>query len=121
MQARRSDRYFYTAQSALIYRLSGDVNPLHADPDAAKRLGFDRPILHGLCTFGLMGRAVLSAAGCDDPSALRSLSGRFTRPIFPGETVQVKLWLDGNYIVFEAYVPEREIKVFTAGRAKIIF
>lgn len=77
---------------ALLYRLSGDYNPLHSDPAFARRAGFDRPILHGLCTFGFTGRAVLSAAAGNDPARLRSISARFASPVYPGDTLHVDLW-----------------------------
>ena len=80
-------------QAALVYRLSGDYNPLHADPEVARSVGFDRPILHGLCTFGVAGHAILKAC-CDyDPGRIRSTFVRFTAPVFPGETI-VHDWPD---------------------------
>ncbi|MDH3008434.1 MULTISPECIES: MaoC/PaaZ C-terminal domain-containing protein [Gordonia] len=75
---------------ALIYRLSGDYNPLHSDPAFAARAGMDRPILHGLCTFGFAGRAVLDVAGPD--ATLTSMSARFAGPVWPGDTLTVDLW-----------------------------
>ena len=80
-------------EQALLYRLSGDRNPLHADPAFAARGGFSRPILHGLCTYGVTGRALLhTLCGCD-PARFRSMSGRFTRPVLPGDTLVVSIWL----------------------------
>ena len=105
-------------QAALIYRLSGDMNPLHADPERAKAVGFPRPILHGLCTFGMMGRAVIEAFSPDDPGALKSLSGRFTRPVYPGDTLSVSLWKDDAGILFEARTGADTV-VFTGGRATL--
>jgi acyl dehydratase len=80
---------------ALLYRLSGDYNPLHSDPDFARRAGFDQPILHGLCTYGFTGRAVLATAAGGDPSRLRSMSARFAASVYPGETLTVSIWAGG--------------------------
>ena len=80
-------------EQALLYRLSGDRNPLHADPKFAARGGFSRPILHGLCTYGMTGRALLHALCGSDPARFRSMSGRFTRPVMPGDTLVVSIWL----------------------------
>lgn len=77
---------------ALLYRLSGDRNPLHSDPSFARRAGFDRPILHGLCTYGVTGRALLHAVADSDPARFGSMSGRFSRPVYPGDTLTVTMW-----------------------------
>jgi acyl dehydratase len=83
-------------QAALIYRLSGDYNVLHADPKVAEAAGFPRPILHGLCTFGMAAHAVLRSC-CDyDASRIRRLSVRFTAPVFPGETLRFQIWRGGD-------------------------
>jgi len=87
---------------ALIYRLSGDRNPLHCDPDVAKMAGFPRPILHGMCTYGLTCRAVLQTYAGYDPAKFKSHEARFSSPVFPGETITVDLWRDGNVVSFEA-------------------
>jgi acyl dehydratase len=79
-------------EQALLYRLSGDRNPLHADPAFAARGGFSRPILHGLCTYGFTGRALLHELCGSDPARFRSMSGRFSRPVLPGETLVVSIW-----------------------------
>ena len=80
---------------ALLYRLSGDRNPLHSDPAFARRGGFDRPILHGLCTYGFTGRALLHTLCGSDPARFRSMYGRFSRPVRPGQSLVVAVWLDG--------------------------
>jgi acyl dehydratase len=79
-------------EQALVYRLSGDRNPLHADPKFAARGGFDRPILHGLCTYGVTGRALLHVLCGSDPARFRSMSGRFSRPVWPGESLTISVW-----------------------------
>ena len=81
---------------ALVYRLSGDRNPLHSDPSFAAMGGFDRPILHGLCTYGFTGRALLSALCDDDPTRFERMEGRFTSPVFPGEALTVQMWEIGD-------------------------
>jgi acyl dehydratase len=81
-------------EQALIYRLSGDRNPLHADPKFAGRGGFARPILHGLCTYGVTGRALLHSLCGSDPARFRYMSGRFTRPVVPGESLVISIWHD---------------------------
>jgi acyl dehydratase len=84
-------------EQALLYRLSGDVNPLHADPAMAKFGGFDRPILHGLCTFGHAGRAILKGACGGDPSNLRAFGARFSGVVFPGDTLTTRGWREGHH------------------------
>jgi acyl dehydratase len=83
-------------EQALVYRLSGDRNPLHVDPKFAARGGFDRPILHGLCTYGVTGRALLHVLCGSDPARFRSMSGRFSRPVWPGEALTISVWRDGG-------------------------
>jgi acyl dehydratase len=83
-------------EQALVYRLSGDRNPLHSDPGFAALAGFDRPILHGLCTYGFSGRALLRELCDGDPARLASLSGRFSSPVFPGESLTVEVWRTGD-------------------------
>src|SRR3546814_15803884 len=79
-------------EQALIYRLSGDYNPLHADPAVAAAAGLDRPILHGLCTYGIAGRALLAALCGNDPARLARLDCRFPAPVFPGDRLALALW-----------------------------
>jgi acyl dehydratase len=81
-------------EQALLYRLSGDRNPLHADPQFAARGGFQRPILHGLCTYGFTGRALLHALCESDPARFQSMSGRFSSPVFPGDPLSVAVWIE---------------------------
>ena len=100
---------------ALIYRLNGDRNPLHSDPDVAKRAGFPRPILHGLCTYGVTCRAVLQAITDYDPDQILSHQARFSAPVFPGDTITVDLWKDGKNISFEARVAARNATVIKNG------
>jgi acyl dehydratase len=88
-------RYRTRPEQALLYRLSGDRNPLHSDPAFAERGGFDRPILHGLCTYGFTGRALLHALCGSDPDRFDAMSGRFTRPVLPGQELVVSIWGDG--------------------------
>ncbi|HEX2573215.1 MAG TPA: MaoC/PaaZ C-terminal domain-containing protein [Polyangia bacterium] len=90
-----------TREQALLYRLSGDINPLHADPAMAKLGGFDRPILHGLCTYGHAGRAILARACGGDPARLRSFGARFAGVVFPGDTLTTRGWKagEGRYVV----------------------
>ncbi|MDE5458632.1 3-alpha,7-alpha,12-alpha-trihydroxy-5-beta-cholest-24-enoyl-CoA hydratase [Bradyrhizobium sp. CSA112] len=101
---------------ALLYRLSGDRNPLHSDPEFARRAGFPKPILHGMCTYGLTCRAVLQTYADYDPSAFQRHRVRFSAPVFPGETITVSLWKDGNSISFEAHVRERQVIVAKNGQ-----
>ncbi len=90
-------------EQALIYRLSGDRNPLHVDPKFAARGGFAQPILHGLCTYGVTGRALLRVLCDGDPARFRSMYGRFSRPVLPGEPLTVSIWVedDGESALFQ--------------------
>jgi acyl dehydratase len=107
--------YQTSRDQALIYRLSGDMNPLHADPELAKMVGFPAPILHGLCTYGFTGRALLSALCKNDVARFRSMEGRFSKPVFPGEAVTVKIWAEGDSAIFQTVNPKGEI-VLDQGR-----
>jgi acyl dehydratase len=106
-------------EMALIYRLSGDYNPLHAEPAAAKAAGYDRPILHGLGTFGVSGHALLKTMCGYDPARLTSFSGRFSAPVFPGETIRTEMWRDGALVSFRARVVERDVVAINNGRAEL--
>ncbi|MGH3659574.1 MAG: MaoC/PaaZ C-terminal domain-containing protein, partial [Micromonosporaceae bacterium] len=88
--------YATRPEQALVYRLSGDRNPLHVDPKFAGRGGFDRPILHGLCTYGVTGRALLHTLAGSDPARFAAMSGRFSSPVWPGESLTVSMWVDAG-------------------------
>jgi acyl dehydratase len=107
-------------ETALLYRLSGDVNPLHADPEFAKIAGYPRPVLHGLATFGVAGHALLKEVCGYDPSRLRATSVRFSAPVYPGETIRTEIWREGSVVSFRARVPEREVIAINNGRAEIV-
>ena len=92
---------------AFLYALSGDRNPLHRDPAVAKMAGFPRPILHGLCSYGTACRAILSTLARYQPERIRQFDVRFSKPVFPGETLVVELWQDGGTISYRASVKER--------------
>lgn len=85
---------------ALTYRLSGDRNPLHSDPSFAAMGGFERPILHGLCTWGFTGRALLHTLCGSDPKRFKRMKSRFSRPVLPGDTLTISMWVDGRTALF---------------------
>jgi acyl dehydratase len=108
--------YTSRPEAALIYRLSGDVNPLHADPDIAAKAGFDRPILHGLCTYGMGARAVIEKVLDNEAAPLKRLAVRFTSPVWPGETVRYELWREGAGLLrLRASVDARKVVVLNNG------
>ncbi|XP_062198913.1 enoyl-CoA hydratase 2, peroxisomal-like isoform X2 [Phragmites australis] len=97
-----------TKQSqALLYRLSGDYNPLHSDPEIAQIAGFTRPILHGLCTLGFATRAVIKSFCNGEPTTVKSIFGRFLLHVYPGETLSTEMWLDGQKVHYQTKVKER--------------
>jgi len=106
-------------EMALIYRLSGDINPLHAEPAFAHAGGYPRPILHGLATFGVAGHALLKSLCGYDPARLTAMAGRFSAPVFPGETIRTEIWRDGGVVSFRARVVERDVIAINNGRAEI--
>lgn len=101
---------------ALLFRLCGDRNPLHADPEAAARAGFERPILHGMCTFGMACHALLKAVADYRVERIGEMSARFTGAVFPGETMRMKLWREGDEVSFEIDVPARGLVAVREGR-----
>lgn len=118
---RAPDAHFDVAtlpQSALIYRLCGDYNPLHADPLVAREAGFDRPILHGLCSFGIAVRSLVRLFCPGDPNCLKSVSLRFSSPVYPGETIRTEVWREGGAVCFRARVLERNVVALTNGLAR---
>ena len=104
-------------QQALIYRLSGDYNPIHADPIAAAKAGFDRPILHGLCTMGFATRAILQTLSPGAPERLKSMFVRFSKPVYPGETIATEMYKLGDTIRFRCRAVERDVIVLDRGTA----
>jgi acyl dehydratase len=104
---------------ALLFRLNGDRNPLHADPKLARKAGFDVPILHGTCTYGIACRAVLASI-CDyNVTRMKSFDVRFTSPIFPGETIHTDIWVDGDIVSFRSRVDARNVVALNNGRCEI--
>ncbi|CAO3693468.1 unnamed protein product [Umbelopsis ramanniana] len=114
------DEVVTTRSQALLYRLSGDYNPLHADPAIAPMLGFERPILHGLCSYGASAHAVIKKMANNDPSRFKSIHARFSSPVYPGETLVVSMWkvdetADQETIQFITKVKERDAVVIKDG------
>lgn len=106
-------------QAALIYRLSGDANPLHADPAQARRAGFDGPLLHGRCTFGIAAWALMRLCCCYEPARLRAMRARFSSPVYPGETLRTEVWQDGETVLFRVRVAARDTVVLSHGTASV--
>ncbi len=106
-------------QTALLYRLNGDMNPLHADPEVARQAGFERPVLHGLATFGIACHALLRSL-CDyEPARLKAMFGRFTAPVYPGETLRTRLWREPGGFSFTVEVIERRVVAINNGHGLI--
>lgn len=106
-------------QAALIYRLSGDYNALHVEPALARQAGFRQPILHGRCTFGVVGHALLRSCCGYDPARLEAMDARFSAPVYPGETIRTEYWHEPDRLAFRARVLERDVVVLDRGRARI--
>jgi acyl dehydratase len=100
-------------QQALLYRLSGDKNPLHVDPNMAALGGFDRPILHGLCSYGIVCKAAVDNALDGDVTKVGRYQARFSGVVFPGETIVTSIWREGNQLLLDAKTKERDSKVIT--------
>ncbi len=96
---------------ALLYRLSGDRNPLHSDPSFAQMGGFDRPILHGLCSYGFTGRALLHELCGSDPARFSSMDARFSKPVMPGDTLTVSMWVEGSEAIFQTKTQDGTIVI----------
>jgi acyl dehydratase len=105
-------------EQALLYRLTGDRNPLHSDPKFAARGGFSVPILHGMCTYGITGRALLHAVCGSDPARFGAMSGRFTRPVLPGETLVVSIWREDGGALFQTAKEDGTV-VIDRGRVQV--
>ncbi len=106
------------ARQALIYRLSGDYNPLHAEPALARSVGFERPILHGLATFGIAVASLVRHWCGGDARQLRRMALRWTAPVMPGETLRIESWRDGPVLSYRVFVAGRGVKVVDGGRAE---
>ena len=104
-------RYETRIDQPLLYRLSGDRNPLHSDPSFSKMGGFDRPILHGLCTYGFTGRALLHSICGSDPSRFKSMEGRFSKPVMPGDSLDILMWVDGEKCLFQTKNQDGDVVV----------
>ena len=109
-----------SSRAALLYRLTNDRNPLHADPDVARAAGFDRPILHGSCADGMAGHAILKTVCGYDPLLFGGLRVRFTSPTFPGDTIRTEIWRSSTEeVTFRCTALERNVVVLDQGRAKV--
>lgn len=107
-------------EQALLYRMNGDHNPLHLDPTTARQAGFAQPILHGLCTYGFACRAILETI-CDyDNTLIGTFDGRFTAPVFPGDTLQTHMWQSGDEVAFRCVVPSRNSVVLDNGYCRLL-
>jgi acyl dehydratase len=105
--------------AALLYRLNGDLNPLHVDPQAASLGGFPRPILHGLCSFGYAGYAIVAAIDPSMVTDLGSIAARFSAPVFPGETITFQIWREGAEVRFRGIVAARGVTILDNGTARL--
>ncbi|MGI6855125.1 MaoC/PaaZ C-terminal domain-containing protein [Mesorhizobium sp. 1B3] len=107
--------------SSLLYRLNGDFNPIHADPAAAASAGFDRPILHGLCTYGVAGHALVRSLCDNDATRLREMNVRFSAPVLPGETIRTEIWREGDGTAgFRSIALERDTVILNNGLVRFV-
>ena len=104
---------------ALLFRLNGDRNPLHADPNTARRAGFDIPILHGLCTYGIACHAILKTVCEYDETLIIGFDARFSSPVMPGDTIRTDMWQDGNVVSFRCTAVERDAVVLRNGKCTL--
>jgi acyl dehydratase len=107
------------SDQALLYRLNGDRNPLHADPSLARRVGYPVPILHGLCTYGVACHAILKTICAYDYTLITGFDARFSAPVLPGDTITTDMWQDGNIVSFQCSVEERDIVVLKNGKCTL--
>lgn len=107
------------SDQAMVYALCGDRNPLHRDPEFAKKAGFDVPILHGLCSYGIACHAVLKTMLDYDQTKMTGFDVRFSSPVFPGETQVVEMWQDGNVISFRVRIKERDVVSINNGKCTV--
>ena len=108
-----------TTQAAALYRLNGDLNPIHLLPDMARKAGFDRPILHGLCTYGMAARGLIRLFCPVNPERMKSFAVRFSAPFYPGETLVIEAWQRGHMVHFRALSRERSLVVLDNGVAEL--
>ena len=106
-------------QQALLFRLTGDRHPIHVDPEMARRRGFERPILHGLCSFGMAGKFVVDTCCGGDVQLLTGLRARFAKAVYPGETLRLDAWRDGAQVRLQATCLERDVRVLSNGLATL--
>ena len=104
---------------ALIFRLSGDFNPLHSDPNFAKSAGFEKPILHGMCTYGIACRSLVESVCEGDAKRLKKFDCRFSSPVYPGETIVTEMWKNGSKVYYQSKVKERDKIVIKNGVSEI--
>lgn len=114
-----SDVFLVRPEAALLYRLNGDRNPLHADPKVAARAGFARPILHGLATYGMACRAVLRTVAGYEANRIQSFDARFSAPAYPGDEIVTDIWTEGDVAFFRCRVPGRDTVVLNNGRCQL--
>ena len=108
-----------TAEQALLYRLNGDRNPLHADPKLPHAIEYGRPILHGLCTFGVACHAILKTICNYDHTLITGMDARFSSPVLPGDTITTDMWQDGNIVSFQCSVKARDVVVVRNGKCTL--